>query len=277
VEAYGSGGEELTAAGRAMAKEDTGMALLKHVIHRLAIIGLLFGVMAGSPLSASGEDATAPEVEEIRNLITAEGHGEVRIRPDSLRTSVGVEARAGTLEQARSEVNTRMQQVIKAIGALRIPSASLQTQTLQFYPIYATDRNPPPRITGYSASNQITVTVLGESPTALGEQASRIIDAALQNGANTASGIDFFVRDPGPATGQALAAAVRDATRNARAMAEAAKVTIVELHSMQELPAGRVSPLRVEAAALDRGAPTPVETGEIIVSSNVTARFVFEQ
>jgi uncharacterized protein len=248
------------------------MALLRSVKQRLVLTGLLFGVVTGLPRSAAAGEPQGDGDE----VITTQGYGELRVRPDSLRTSIGVETRAATLQKARNDVNARMQRIIRALTALRIPSASLQTQTLQFYPVYGEDRDKPRKITGYSATNRISVTVTGATPTDLGEYASRVIDTALQNGANIVGGIDFFLRDTTAVQGRALAAAVENATQNARAMAEAGKVKLTKLHSMQQTSEGGFTPLRFEAAARIAGsAATPVETGEIVVSSNVTARFSF--
>lgn len=249
------------------------MAILRNVQQRLLLTGLLFGVVAGSPMSADAQEQTAGQ-----DLITAHGYGELRVRPDSFRTSVGVELRAATLEKARSEANTRLQRVIQALTALRIPGASLQTQTLQFSPIYSEERNKPRKLTGYSATHRLSVTVLGATPNDLGDYASRIIDTALKSGANVIDDVDFFLRDTSAAQGRALDAAVQNARQNARSMAEAAKVRITRVYSLEESGGGGFTPMRFRSEARIAGAEaTPIETGEIVVSSNVTARFSFSK
>jgi uncharacterized protein YggE len=249
------------------------MAILRHVKQRLLLTGLLFGVVAGSPRYADAAEQMAGQ-----DLITTQGYGEMRVRPDSLRTSVGVELQATTLEKARSEANTRLQRVITALTALRIPNASLQTQTLQFSPIYREENNKPRKLTGYSATHRLSVTVLGATPNELGDYASRIIDTALKSGANVVNDVDFFLRDRSEAQGRALEAAVQNAGQNARAMAEAAKVRISRVYSLEETGGGGFSPMRFNAEARMGGdASTPIETGEIVVSSNVTVRFSFSK
>ena len=249
------------------------MAILRHLKQRLLLTGLLFGVVAGSPKAADAEEKSQGADQ---NLITAQGYGELRVRPDSLRTSVGVEVRAATLEKARADAASKIARLLKALTALRIPGASLQTQTLQFYPVYSEERNKPRKITGYSATHRLSVTVLGASPTDLGDHTSRIIDTALQSGANVIDDVEFFLRDTSVAQGRALEAAVLNAGQNARAMAEAGRVQITRLHSLQEASGGGLSLRRFEFAAREApGAPTPIETGEIVVTSSVTARFSF--
>jgi uncharacterized protein YggE len=252
------------------------MAILRHLKQRLLLTGLLFGVVAGSPKAADAEERTSSAGQD---LITAQGYGELRVRPDSLRTSVGVEVRASTLEKARADVGTRLARLIKALTALRIPGAVLQTQTLEFYPIYSEENNNKPRkIIAYSATHRLSVTVLGATPTDLGDYTSRIIDTAIQSGANVIGDVDFFLRDTSVAQGRALEAAVLNAGQNARAMAEAGRVRITRLHSLDESSEGGFTPLRFTAAAkLSAAVPTPIETGEIVVTSNVTARFSFSK
>src|SRR5689334_11544207 len=105
------------------------MAFLKQLTHRLVLGGVVGGVVAASPGAAAADDAT-------RSRITTQGYAEVRVRPDALRTSVGVEIEAATLAKARGEVSTKMEAVLRAIKATNLPGMTLQTQALQFSPIY---------------------------------------------------------------------------------------------------------------------------------------------
>src|SRR6185503_21364612 len=120
-----------------------------------------------------------------------------------------------------TEVNTRLQRVLEELRAQNLQGMSLETQILRVNPLYSNgeSREETPKITGYSASNQVAVTLLGAAPAELGDIASTILDSALKGGANVVGGIDFFLKDTSAARGQALAAAVKDATRKARTMA----------------------------------------------------------
>jgi hypothetical protein len=251
-------------------------AKTKRLERRLVLTGLILGATAVAPSIASANDVELAVCGE-EGFITTDGQGEVRVPPDSFRVDVGVQARAATLDQARTEVNTKMQEVIRALEALHIPDMTLQTQILQFNPIYA-DRtaDEPLRVVAYEATNQVTATVLGSRPAVLGEKASRIVDAALDAGGNLVGGIDFFLEDPSRARADALTAAMEDAKRDAMTLAEAAGVTLGALQSVDETPGSRVVPFSFNAVALRQAGPsTPVETGEIVVSSTVTARFRF--
>jgi uncharacterized protein len=75
--------------------------------------------LAGS-LEADQPDAAAESDEQ--RIITIIGVGEVALPADSIRTSVGVEARATTLEAARDEAASKAQAVLSALRGLAIPA-----------------------------------------------------------------------------------------------------------------------------------------------------------
>ncbi|MFT3767568.1 MAG: SIMPL domain-containing protein [Minicystis sp.] len=236
-------------------------------------LGLLSGLVIGSAvLAPSG--ASADEDASAVPLIVVQGSGEVRVRPDSLTVDVGVEARAQTLDQARSQVNATMTRVLEAVKALDLPDLTTDTRILQVSPVYGQQRdNQTPRIVGYTATNHVAVTIKRVPIEELGNRGSRILDTALGAGANSISGMDFFLADPTPVEDEALASAVRDAQRDARTIASAAGVTLGSLQSIEESPGMRIMPraLRLEMPI----ASTPIEVDDIVVTNNVTAKFTF--
>lgn len=244
------------------------MSATKQISRSSRLAGLTFGVLAFLPATAS---AAAPRERE---LISAQGRGEVRVRPDSLRVEIGAEAQAATLEQARNEVNRRIQGVLDAVNKLQIPGLSLQTQTIDFSPVRNTPtRDEIPAIVGYRAVNSIAVTVLRAAPDDLAGYAARVVDEGTRAGANTVGSIGFFVSDVREAQEQALAEAVRDAKRTARAMAASAGVKLGRLHSIDSSPTYQGRFAERGYAALS--APTPVVTGETAITSSVSIKYHF--
>jgi uncharacterized protein YggE len=202
----------------------------------------------------------------------------VRVRPDSVSVSVTTQTIAPTLNQARTQANSQMTKVIAALRGLNLPNLTIQTQSAQVYPEYAPpDKGRPPKVTGYRAINTLSASIRGAAADTLGELASRLIDTALNNGADQANLERFFVQDMNAPRAQALEEAVRDARRNADVMARAANVSIKGLYSLEgtpqyggiPMPMAALSSRAMEAAP----APVPIETGEMTVTSDVTARF----
>lgn len=243
------------------------MSARKSLKHLFVVAGLALG--AGF---APG-DAAADDGAVMASLIVVQGTGEVRVRPDSLRVEVGVEARASTLGEARGRVNERMRKVIEAVQGLEVPDLTVETSYLDVSPIYAERRgSEPPAIVGYSASNHVSVRIERAPAEDLAEHGARVIDAAMRAGANTLGGISFFLADPAAAEDEALAAAVRDAAHEAEVIAGAAGVSLGAIHSVEESPGLRMVPRALRPEAL---AATPIEVGDVVVQDTVTARFLF--
>lgn len=246
------------------------MSPRKYLKHLGLLAGLALAIAA--PSGASADDEAGDAASDVP-LIVVHGSGEVRVRPDSLTVDVGVEARAETLEKARSQVNLAMQRVLEAVRALNLPDLTTETRILQVSPVYAPARdNQAPRIIGYAASNHIAVTIVRVPVEELGNRGSLILDKALGAGANSIGGLDFFLADPTAAEDEALAAAVRDAKRDAQTIASAAGVTLGPIQSVEE--AGGLRPLP-RALKFEAIASTPIEVDDIVVQNNVTARFTF--
>jgi uncharacterized protein len=265
------------------------MASLKQISKSLFWSGLLFGAVICLPAAEAADKAMAEAAETLQcqSHITTKGSGEVTVSPDSFRLSVGVEVRDKLLQTARHEVNTKMDQILRELKAEGIPGLSLRTAILQINPVHEERSAPPtvieveattpPAIIGYTVTNEVSVAVLEGTPAALGEYASRIIDAALRSGANRIGNVDFFLQDQAAAQDSALRAAVEDATRKAQAIASASGVRIVRLQTVEEGFGAFEHSIQAgpEMAMPVGGAPTPIESGNIVVSSSVTARFVF--
>ena len=252
------------------------MPLIKFLKRSSLFAGLLYAVTALMPQPAAAQEI--PEDQARARLITTTGVGEVRIRPDALRVVVGVQAQAQTVEQAQNEVNARMARVLQAIRNLRIAGLVLQTETLQISPVYARQEgNELPRIVGYRASNNVSVTVRGPAFENLGAQASRIVGAAVGAGANELAGISFFASDLRDAEQRSLREAVSDAQRNARTMADAAGIALGPLAALNGGPERGGLPFADMALRAGfAGGPAPIETGEIVVTSRVTASFAIQ-
>jgi uncharacterized protein YggE len=227
----------------------------------LALAGILFTVRAAAD---DGAD---------RSVIVTRGTGEVRARPDSVRVEVGTDAQAPTLDQAREQVSGAVTRVVTALRGLGIADLTLETEDLRFNPVYAAPKEgEAPSIVGYAASNRVLVTTKHAMDADLSTRAARIVDAALAAGANEIGGLDFFLADSTSAENQALTLAVQNAARDADIMARAAHVTITGPVFLEEASAARVPRALTMAAPL---ASTPVEVGDIVIQSSVTAKFGF--
>jgi uncharacterized protein len=156
--------------------------------------------------------------EQPRTLhVTAQGM--IEREPEQGVVLLAVESEAANARAAADENATRMTQLVAALRGAGIPDRRIRTLSYELRPEYSRDtpRNEQPqRIVGYRAVNMVQVTV--DTVARMGG----IIDTAIGAGANRVASVSFRLRDPHAAHLEAVALAIRNARREADAVAEAA-------------------------------------------------------
>jgi hypothetical protein len=228
--------------------------------------------LAAAALSAAATPALAQVAADARfgtTTLDITGHGEARVPPDQATIVLGVASQAPSAVAAMQANAADMTKVVAALRAGGIPAADIQTSMLQVSPQYAYVQGQPPRLTGYEANNEVTVTT--QDLTRLG----RLVDAAAGAGATNVGQISFGLKNRGSAANYARLAAVKDLDDKAQIYADAAGYHIRRLVNLSEASAVQAEPRPLMRAMVASGgaAPTPVETGEITVSVDVTGEF----
>jgi uncharacterized protein YggE len=205
--------------------------------------------------------------------LTVTGEGEARAQPDLAMITVGVTQVAPTAQGAIDAVNQGLAAVLASIRALGIEDRDIQTSGISVQPVYAQGpraESQPAEITGYRATNQVSVTVRAL------DRAGPVLDAAVASGANAIGGIRFGLSDTDSLEQQALANAIADANRKAGAVAAAAGrplgalLTIVESSVSTPRPQAEAA---LSFAPAGGPAPTPVEPGELVVRARVQVSY----
>ena len=228
-------------------------------------------------MTAFGEGAFAQSTNSVvpsTPFITVTGNATIEATPDQAIVRLGISQPGTTAKEAQENANRIGQAILKAIGALNVPAARIQTSRLTISPQYSQQRpggNEAPRITGYTANNSIAVTL--DNLTLIGP----VVDAGLASGANQLNGVQFQLKDDATAREQALKAAVSEARGKATAIAQALSVTLGPLQEASE-SGSYVTPLeeRGEAVfAMAARAPTatPVSPGQIQVTAGVMLKY----
>ncbi len=223
-------------------------------------------LLALLPLSPSRAEA------QQQSTLNVSGEGVVEVSPDRARIVFAVETEA---EGAREtgEANARlMDRVISALRGTGIPDLRIETSGYSLTPRYAPRRDSEPqRIAGYTARN--TVQVIVDDVEAVG----RLVDTALEAGANRVAGLTFEIRDPEPHRQEALRRAVAKARGEAEVMAEALGMRLGDPITVQggaQVPMPRgLSAMRGDVMMAMEAAPTPVEAGLQNVTANVTIQY----
>ncbi len=163
-----------------------------------------------------------------------------------------------------SEANARaMTAVMTALKATGVAERDITTSRLSIYPQMSSGNTNAPRITGYRATNQVTVKLRDLAKVA------DVIDATVTAGANEMGGIRFIVSNPSPLLDKARLEAMADARRKAEIYAQAAGVTLgAPLAISEEGAAPPVAMYRMDRAAAAPMA-TPVSPGETTLRLSV--------
>lgn len=210
----------------------------------LAIIALCAVALSSVPSRA--------QTEKLLNLISVTGEGEVAIVPDLAILSGGVSTTAKTAREA-SEANAKlMTGVMTAVKSTGIGEQDVQTSRLSLHPVRDNTRNET-RITGFQASNQVTIKVRDVAKVA------DLIDRLVAAGANDIYGIQFIVSSPSKPLDRAREAAMADARRKAEVYAKAANVKLGAPVSITEEGSITPGPVLMRAPAAPA---TPISVGE---------------
>lgn len=209
--------------------------------------------------------------------IWVSGTGRVVVIPDMALLSLGVESRAKTVQQARDQAATAMDQVMAVLTKAGIEKKDIQTQYFNIQPEYVwNDFAKRQEITGYTVTN--TISVKARDMEGLGVLVDRVADAG--GDLVRINNISFTTEDPEKYFAQAREAAVKDAMSKAQQFAKLTGVTLGKLAYIAET--GSNMPIvrdYAEAKMFAAGAavpPTPISPGEIDVTISVQAVFGIE-
>jgi uncharacterized protein YggE len=197
--------------------------------------------------------------------------GEARRVPDVARVSAGVVTTAPTASAAVEQNAQRMAAVRAALRRAGIADGEVQTSTLSLFPEYREAPSAAPRIAGYRASNEVTVTFRDIART------GRILDALVAEGANQINGPSLSIEHPEGALDEARVKALAVARARADLYARAAGKRVVRMISISESGGeGTVSPRFGLTNSLPRIA-TNVDPGIQILSVTLTVRFELDE
>ena len=151
-----------------------------------------------------------------------------RPSPISLTLSSGVEVSADTVAEARAGA-AEAAAVIAALRENGVEERDIRTVNFFIYPVYDY-RDETPRVTGYTVSNSVEVTVRDV------EGVGELIDAVAVAGGDAVrfNGISFAHEDPVGLTQQARELAMADARAKAEQLAEHTGVSLGKVISVYE-------------------------------------------
>ena len=232
---------------------------------RAAVLALAMGAAAPAALAQ-----TAPAAGEAvfrATTLNVSAYGETRVAPDMATIGLGVTTEGATARAAMQANAARMNQVMAALRKGGFAAKDIQTSQLSVEPQYVYEQNQPPKLTGYRASNLVTLTVRDLS------KLGAAVDATVEAGANQMGGISFGLSDPTAAENAAREKAVAALAAKADLYAKVTGHRVLRLVSLSE--GGGYNPPppmpMVAMAARYEKADTAVSPGETRVRVDVSA------
>jgi copper chaperone CopZ len=156
-----------------------------------------------------------------------------------------------------------------ALKRAGIQDRDIQTGSISLNPEYNYQQNQPPKLTGYQASNQLSVRFrdIGET--------GKILDALVSEGANQINGPSLTIDKPEAALDEARVKAIANGRARADLYARALGMRVVRLLSVSESGGYAVPPpMPMAVMAMERdSASTKIDAGEQKLQVSVSLSF----
>ena len=221
--------------------------------------------------------AVSASAEEDERIIRVSGNATVSLAADTATIQIGVNTRNESVKDAQAENAALMAAVMKALQDAGIEDKDIVTSQFNVY----TDYDYSTSVLGnetrrqfYCVQNNVSVTIHDLS------QIGKVLDAAMDAGANTTYGISFSSTKQNDAYQKALTRAVEDAAAKAQVLTAAAGVQLGELTlinavqnvsgSYRELP-GIANSFQYDAKAAAEG--TSITSGDVSVTAEVVLEY----
>ncbi|MBP6016105.1 MAG: SIMPL domain-containing protein [Candidatus Promineofilum sp.] len=231
------------------------MSTKKNIIAVLFVVVMSLALAACSGALPAQTAAPGQQAAVVGNAggVTVVGQGTSYGQPDQATVIVGVDTFAPTVEEATTQNQTTLDNVMAALEAAGIATEDIQTTNYSLYAEQIYGDNGPEGIAGYRVSNQVNVKIRDIS--AVGD----VLAAVTGAGANAIYGVNFTVADPAALEAEARAAAMDDARKRAESLAELGGVSLGDIVVISEIVGQPVMPLGMGGGgfAMEQAASAP--------------------
>jgi uncharacterized protein len=216
---------------------------------------------------------THAQNEPRARSVAVSGQGEVQAEPDRALVTLGIQARQLKLEEARAEVNKKVDAVLKLTRELKIDSKYVRSTRINIQPEYNYDNNGRERtLLGYFVSRQIEVDLRNL------EQLGQLLERGTDLGVNQMGEPRLDSSKRSELEREALAKAVADARMNAETLVKAAGARLGPVHSMSASSNAVAPPmpfLRMRTAAAEAGgdAAQSYQSGQMNFTASVQIEY----
>ena len=234
---------------------------------------ILSTAMIGAVAVPAGAQPVDPAIPATGAVLSVTAQGRTTRVPDLATIRAGVVAQAPTAAAALADDAARMQRVLAALKKAGIAPRDIATASVGLNPQYRYVDNQPPVLTGYQATDSVSIRFRDIG------RAGPILDALVAEGANEIDGPSLSLDDPDAALDEARTDAVKRARARADLYAAAAGLHVARIVSIAEdgenAGGGGPQPMMFARAAMAK-ADTTIVPGEKDVTVTLSVRFVLQ-
>lgn len=229
-------------------------------------VGLMALLAVGLLALACTETTVLPSDRESNPGISVSGIGSVFGEPDVAILTLGVEAQADSVGEARAMAAEAMDAMLTVLKDGGVEDSDIQTSRFSVEPRY-NFRDGEQELIGFFVNNLVTVKIRDIDET------GTLIDDVVEAGGDLTrvQNLRFTIDDPEELQQEARRLAMENAKSKAETLADAAGVDLGAPRSISESGGARALTFRADVFAADEatGAGTSIEVGELEVQIQV--------
>jgi uncharacterized protein len=201
------------------------------------------------------------------NVIKVKGEGEIAVQPDTASVNLGVVTESKELIDAQQQNSIVGNKVIDSLIALGIDRKQIQTFDYRIEPNYDYDQGKQ-IFRGYKVTHILEVKI--DDLSIIG----KVVDTAVQNGANYVANVQFTTRYKETYYQQALVMALNNASSKAQTIANTIRVTLNPTPILVTEGTDVIQPFESHQVAFAKGASsTQILPGQLQIKASVAAEY----
>lgn len=206
-----------------------------------------------------------------RSLLEVTGEAEMAVTPDLASIHLGVVTENKDLLPAQRQNAAEMAKVIQSLTQLNIPKNNIQTFDYRMDSEYDFEQGKQ-HFRGYKVTHLLQVKI--EDLANIG----KVIDTAVQNGANYVANVQFMSKKTTDIYEQVLANAVLNAIKKAAAISAVLRVQLNPRPLSVIEGSGISTPSFTQPGSYVKGiSTTQIEPGQLTLKATITAKFQYDR
>jgi len=206
-------------------------------------------------------------------LITVTGKASVRVQPDKVQVTVGIDQRAKTVKQVQEDVDGKSSKIISYLKQNGVEDRDVQTSHINLNPFYSYEKTQAgsTEVDFYTATKSLTFVLRDIS------KFEKVLSGLYEIGVNTVNGIAFQVENQEAARQAAKRKATGHARKIAESLTEGLGVSVGKVYSLNDQTFdSHVFPIVYAPIMVKRGtgdSETAISGGEVEITATVGVSF----